>query len=100
MTEKYKEVLEKVKTSNDMNTWILSLLSLPIDDIKKIAKNKTVPAMVAILGDVITDESINKLNKFKILSDYIKTSIEEDTAPPIHTLQLRIIDPKDVVIKQ
>ena len=48
--------------------------------------------MVTILADVIVDDKTNKLNKFKIISDYITKSIEPDSAPQITTLRLEMVD--------
>jgi len=67
-----------------------------MDEIEELATCPDVPAILHILAEVVMDKDINKLSKFKILSDYFKTSIEEE--PPAHTttLKLEIVPTLDI----
>ena len=49
-----------------------------------------------MLGEVILDDKINKLSKFKVVSDFIRTSISEDTGPKMTTLKLEIVRASDI----
>lgn len=91
-----KATIKQVKTSNDINTCVLSLLSLNRMELKEVRKDKTIPISAEIIIDMILDNKMNKLHKSKFLSEYIKNNIEEVAPENVSTLKLEFVNSNSI----
>ena len=100
MTDNVKSLLEKVKTSNDINTWVLSLLSLELGELEAIVKgsdgdakiNKKLPVSVYIVAKFLLSEKEKDINKVKFIGDCIKGNKEMNITENTTKLKLEFIN--------
>ena len=75
------EIMEKltsVTNTSDLNKMILSVVSMPLDVVRQIAKSNNVPVTAQMAAKFVTSTSATPAEKFKLLGQYIKTAKEED----------------------
>ena len=96
MKKDIKQVLEQTKKSNDINSWILSLLSLTKTEIENILSEPDIPITAHIAGEFLLDNKLNSVQKMRIISDYIKDNIEEEVFGSGTVLKLEYINSKNV----
>jgi len=94
MTSKLRKILEKAKSSNDINTWVLSLLTLTKQEVELLVDNANLPISASIIANFLLSKDVKEASKIKFLSDYIKHNIEEVILDKNDTLKLEFTNSK------